>query len=384
VTNPGSGYLSAPTITVNYPDGTKESISSRATLFTQDVALTYSPKGIMEEFETMYGRMNAVMSSELPSSNWVNQTSVMWSSVDSPTEVINTNSANALTNIGTSPIETLPDGTQIWRYTHNGVDTHFLHFHMFNVQVIARYGWDGVVQPLAAYDLGWRDTVQFDPLTILYVAIKPVVPVLPWAIPNSIRPLSPSEPLHAVGMMMATSDPTNNPVTQTNELVNFGWEYMIHCHLLGHEENDMMRPMVAGVVINAPLNVTTAVTTRTSGGTRGRPVVTTKAVTVSFVDNSINETGFLIQRRELGAATWTDVRTVNRGNPSWNTATQTVTDPGASIGGTPITWTDNNVTTGKTYEYRVRSVDTVGTPNLGAFPSEAVQSDPSNSAYAQL
>jgi hypothetical protein len=25
--------------------------------------------------------------------------------------------------------------------------------------------------------------------------------------------------------------------------VNLGWEYVWHCHLLGHEENDMMRPV---------------------------------------------------------------------------------------------------------------------------------------------
>ena len=27
-------------------------------------------------------------------------------------------------------------------------------------------------------------------------------------------------------------------------MYNFGWEYVWHCHLLGHEENDMMRPLV--------------------------------------------------------------------------------------------------------------------------------------------
>jgi len=27
-------------------------------------------------------------------------------------------------------------------------------------------------------------------------------------------------------------------------MFNFGWEYVWHCHLLGHEENDMMRPIV--------------------------------------------------------------------------------------------------------------------------------------------
>ena len=38
-------------------------------------------------------------------------------------------------------------------------------------------------------------------------------------------------------------NPTN-PIT--NQLVNFGWEYVWHCHILSHEEMDMMRPADAG------------------------------------------------------------------------------------------------------------------------------------------
>ncbi len=26
-------------------------------------------------------------------------------------------------------------------------------------------------------------------------------------------------------------------------MTNFGWEYVWHCHILSHEENDMMRAM---------------------------------------------------------------------------------------------------------------------------------------------
>jgi hypothetical protein len=33
----------------------------------------------------------------------------------------------------------------------------------------------------------------------------------------------------------------------TNKLVNFGFEYVWHCHILSHEENDMMRPVVLRV-----------------------------------------------------------------------------------------------------------------------------------------
>jgi hypothetical protein len=47
----------------------------------------------------------------------------------------------------------------------------------------------------------------------------------------------------------------------SNVLTNFGWEYVWHCHLLGHEEMDMMRPMCVNVaagsyiIPNAPTNV---------------------------------------------------------------------------------------------------------------------------------
>jgi hypothetical protein len=268
---------------------------------------------------------------------------------------------------------------------------------MFNVQVIARFGWDGVIQPLAAYDLGWRDTVQFDPLTILYIAVKPVVPIVPWSLPNSIRPLSASEAIDMPGMMMSASDPANNPVTQTNVLVNFGWEYMVHCHLLGHEEGDMMRPIVVGVVLNTPeltsvTKKTTSVTGRfnrnnqpCTGNGNGCTVktITTNSGHIVFVDKSNNETGFLIQRRNSGTTKWSDVTTISRAAPVWDPVTQTATDDGLSVGVTEV-YEDTTVKTGTSYEYRVIAIDSIGAQNLGAFPSSDVQSDPSTTAYVTI
>ena len=34
-----------------------------------------------------------------------------------------------------------------------------------------------------------------------------------------------------------------NPAGISNVMTDYGWEYVWHCHLLGHEENDMMRPI---------------------------------------------------------------------------------------------------------------------------------------------
>ena len=30
-------------------------------------------------------------------------------------------------------------------------------------------------------------------------------------------------------------------------MYNFGWEYVCHCHILSHEEMDMMRPVTVHV-----------------------------------------------------------------------------------------------------------------------------------------
>ena len=37
------------------------------------------------------------------------------------------------------------DGTQIWKLTHNGVDTHPIHFHLYDVQVLNRVTWDNII-----------------------------------------------------------------------------------------------------------------------------------------------------------------------------------------------------------------------------------------------
>ena len=44
------------------------------------------------------------------------------------------------------PLAVASDGTQIWRIMHNGGDTHPVHFHLFNVQLINRlcHGWHDI------------------------------------------------------------------------------------------------------------------------------------------------------------------------------------------------------------------------------------------------
>jgi FtsP/CotA-like multicopper oxidase with cupredoxin domain len=386
VTNPGSGYLAAPTVELLYPDGYADTTSATAVLSSQVVAVNFHETGIQELFDSMYGRMNATMSSELSVTNFVNQTTLPWSSVDYPTEIINTNSANELVANGGQPVNTLPDGTQIWRFTHNGVDTHFIHFHMFNVQIVAIVGWDGINQPLPAYDLGWRDTVQMDQLTIVYVAIKPIVPIVPWQLPNSIRPSDPQtdmfdingNPVTTQDMNMSNYDPTNAGSVNYNQLVNYGWEYMFHCHLLGHEENDFMRQIPVGVAMTAPTAVQTGTAYVAASGSNPAKV------TVSFIDNSDNETGFILQRRASVNDAWVTVQQLNQHAPTWDNIHQSVVDYGLSTGAT-ISFTDTpTMTSGVDYQYRVLALDTIGVKNMGAFPTSDILSDPSNVVYVQI
>ena len=47
-------------------------------------------------------------------------------------------------------------------------------------------------------------------------------------------------------------NPDGEPVDIVNHFVNFGWEYVYHCHILSHEEMDMMHAQVVGVAPAAP------------------------------------------------------------------------------------------------------------------------------------
>ena len=78
--------------------------------------------------------------------------------------------------------------------------------------------------------------------------------------------------------------------------MNFGWEYVWHCHILSHEEMDMMRPQSAAVPPIAPTGLTA---TLGAGG-----------VGLSWADNSKNETGFVVRRALAAGGPWTDVATV--------------------------------------------------------------------------
>ena len=124
--------------------------------------------------------------------------------------------------------------TEVWEIANLTADTHPIHFHLVNAQVLSRQrfhartsrrGHDAKFTPgpNAAYlgrprapdanELGWKETIRMDPGEVTRVMMKFELPAVPFTVPNSPR------------------------------TGNTGAEYVWHCHILEHEEHDMMRPI---------------------------------------------------------------------------------------------------------------------------------------------
>jgi FtsP/CotA-like multicopper oxidase with cupredoxin domain len=276
---------------------------------------SYNQKTIQELFTLDYGRMNATLGTELPLTNFQNQTTIPLGYVDPSTEIVR------------------QGDTQLWKITHNGVDTHFIHFHLFNVQVVNRVGWDGSVRQPDPNELGWKDTVRMNPLEDILVALQPITPPTPWPVPNSVRKND------VTGMnMFSNLNPFNNgPLATIEKDTNFGWEYVWHCHILGHEENDMMRPIVWQVPPRDPSNL--------------GAVLNGAGADISFTDQSANETSFTVQR-DIDANFSAPTKFTIGPSPSINAAGE-----GADYGSTITVHDPGPLTDGTTYYYRVQAVD---------------------------
>ncbi len=93
-------------------------------------------KALHELFTPTYGRMDSLLAVEIPNTNWLNQTTIPFFNFDPPTEYLPN------------------DQIQLWKVTHNGVDTHTIHFHLFNVEIVNRVGWDGTASSRPARGSG--------------------------------------------------------------------------------------------------------------------------------------------------------------------------------------------------------------------------------------
>ena len=239
-------------------------------------------------YDTQFGRMSGMLGLSNPLSPV--HVLIPYGLASPPTDLVKG-------SVEGTPIGVMPDGTQIWRIFHNGVDTHTIHTHLFHTQLINRIGQDGQWYDQSQVDpieLGWKDTFRVNPLEVTYLAMRPTVPTpaqLPFEAPDSVRLIDPTLPEGATLIPPPPAgwfDPAGNAITEIlNHFVNFGWEYVWHCHILSHEEMDMMHSLVFAVPPRPP---TLSPIYTVSGGTGNR------RVTLTWVDNSQKEVGFTVQR----------------------------------------------------------------------------------------
>lgn len=300
------------------------------------VTLDLQPKSIIEDFTVDYGRMNAMLGVEVPHTTAINQTSIPQAYIDPPTELVKISP-----NDGSPVSGTLADGTQLWKVTHNGVDSHAIHFHLFHVQIVNRVGWDGAISPPQDNELGWKDTVRMNPLEDIIVALRPKTMTLPFKVPNSHRILDPSHESDVNPALFANLDPTSGNASNVanNIVTNFGWEYVWHCHILGHEENDMMRTIAVAQPPEDPSNLTS------TGGAAS-------SVMLTWTDNSIISNWVAIQRDTVNTFNSASLATFNV--PVTECAAQT---------GCARTYVENSVKVTGVYYYRVVARNTVGGGN---------------------
>jgi spore coat protein A len=123
--------------------------------------------------------------------------------------------------------------TEVWEIFNLTGDTHPIHFHLVNVQIINRQPFDPAQFPNPVFlgparvpdlnERGWKETVRMNPGEVTRVVMKFDLPHVPFTIPNCDRA--------TLGL----------PQPPAGKIYH---EYVYHCHILEHEEHDMMRPLV--------------------------------------------------------------------------------------------------------------------------------------------
>jgi spore coat protein A len=127
--------------------------------------------------------------------------------------------------LATPVTETASAGeTQVWDIYNLTGDTHPMHFHLVNVQILQRALFDttgptfapnpGTERPPDDNEKGWKETVRMNPFEVTRVIMTFDPPPVPSWMPYR-----------------------KSPWTGGNE-------YVWHCHILEHEEHDMMRSLV--------------------------------------------------------------------------------------------------------------------------------------------
>jgi spore coat protein A len=122
------------------------------------------------------------------------------------------------------------DETQVWQIYNLTGDAHPMHLHLVNVQVVRREAWQadtggnplrplrpapGTARPPDSNETGWKETFRANPGEVTTI-------VTTFNMPSGAPP---------------------SPRLQASYGIR-GAEYVWHCHILEHEEHDMMHTLV--------------------------------------------------------------------------------------------------------------------------------------------
>jgi spore coat protein A len=129
--------------------------------------------------------------------------------------------------------------TEVWRISNLTADTHPIHFHLANVQILSRQGinakqfngipgFNGKARGPNPDEVGWKETVKMHPEEATTVIMKFDLPPAPVVPVNNV--------------------PTTVTVPFSRRTPG-SYEYVWHCHILEHEEHDMMRPMLVNLPV---------------------------------------------------------------------------------------------------------------------------------------
>ena len=240
-------YGGAPTTIAGYGPNTRTLLKIIVTAGSGDSVgtpswLTQMNNQLMTNFLTgnqpglLYNNGNPSQPGPLPYTGPVNRQLTLNEDFDGYgrlIQTIGTFTQNGLNNQGLptwglgymAPTTENPSGgaVEVWQIMNLTGDTHPIHFHLVNVQLIQRqpftgdpnsWSYSGPPTPPDADEIGWKETVRMNPGEVTTVIMQFNLPKLPASM----------------------GDP-KSPRTG-------GHEYVWHCHILEHEEHDMMRPLV--------------------------------------------------------------------------------------------------------------------------------------------
>ncbi len=148
-------------------------------------------------------------------------------------------------NVGATSENVQHGQTEVWEIFNTTGDVHPMHFHLVNVQIVNRQLFDmgsfplfvpaGPVIPPDPNELGWKETVPMYPGTVTRVIMRFDLPKI---VDSRGVPVT-TKGLPGIQLAINGGQPPASPRTGGNE-------YVWHCHILEHEEHDMMHALVVG------------------------------------------------------------------------------------------------------------------------------------------